>query len=71
MNQKKRVGTFVRKGLRLLWRMAVIVLQVAAAFASEKPSKPRFTPNQAQEFFDEGLIGIAEYNESISGDKHL
>ncbi len=65
------VGMLARKSLRLLWRLTIIVLQVAAAFASEKPSKSRYTPNQAQELFDEGLISIAEYNESISGDKHL
>lgn len=70
MERKKRV-VVAKTGLRLLWRLFVILLQSAAAFASEKPSKARYTPSQAQELTDEGLISMSEYSKSIDGDRHF
>lgn len=65
MHQKTMGGMLVKKSLRLILRMVVIVLQVAAAFASEKPSKPRYSSLTAQHLHDENLISDAEYGKSV------
>ncbi|MBA3537878.1 MAG: hypothetical protein H0T84_14935 [Tatlockia sp.] len=64
MKQKKG-EIVVRKCLRLLWRLIVIVLQVAAEFASDKPTNPRHSAMKAKMLYDEGRIGYEEYSKSI------
>jgi hypothetical protein len=51
--------------LRVIWKFALLFLQVVASFASDEKSKPRYTALKAQELYDDGLISMVELNKSI------
>lgn len=54
--------------LRILGKVAVVVLQVIASFASDERTKPRYPAAKAQQLYDDGLISGAEYARHIQGD---
>ncbi|KTD04430.1 hypothetical protein Lgee_0183 [Legionella geestiana] len=54
--------------LRILWKLALVFLQLIATIASDDRSKPCHSALKAQALFDEGLISIDEYNKCVHGD---
>lgn len=51
--------------LRILWKFGLFTLQFIIAFASDKPSRKRYSALTAQHFHDEGLISDKEYAKSV------
>ncbi|MDI1351861.1 MAG: hypothetical protein PSV35_03685 [bacterium] len=54
--------------LRILWKFALLSLQVFAALASDDRSKPRYTAGKAQQLYEEDAISGTEYAKNIHGE---
>lgn len=54
--------------LRILGKVAIVVLQVIVSFASDERTKPRYSAAKAQQLYDDGLISGSEYARHIHGD---
>lgn len=51
--------------LRVLWKFGLFSLQLLISFASDKPSRNRYSAITAQHLHDEGLISDKEYAKSV------
>lgn len=61
----KNHQSIIFMALRILWKFALITLQIVSAFASDKPSRNRPSAITAQHLHDEGLISDKEYARSV------
>jgi hypothetical protein len=60
--------SIVFMALSILWKFALLVLQVIISFASDERSKPRYTAAKAQQLYEDGVITGSEYARHIHGD---
>lgn len=58
-------GLLVIKAIKLILKTGLVALELIAEIASDKPSRPRYSPTQAKILYDEGRISNAEYGKSF------
>lgn len=54
--------------LSILGKLALFSLRVISSFASDKPSKSRYSAGKAQQLYEEGAITGSECVRHIQGD---
>ena len=64
----KQTQPMLFKGLRVLGKASILVLQAIAAFASDDSSKPRLTAGKAQQLYEDGMISGTKFAEHIHKD---
>ncbi|HAT1727735.1 TPA: hypothetical protein JBJ13_12320 [Legionella pneumophila] len=58
----------VLKGLKILGKISLLVLQAIVAFASDEKDKPQYVAGKATELYEDGAISGSEYARHIHGD---
>ena len=58
----------VLKGLKILGKISLLVLQSIVAFASDEKDKPHYVAGKATELYEDGAISGSEYARHIHGD---
>lgn len=54
--------------LKFLWKFSILALQVIASFASDEPTKRRYTAGKAQQLYEEDSISGTEFSKHIHGE---
>ncbi|MFU7598140.1 hypothetical protein ACM9VS_04835 [Legionella pneumophila] len=62
---RKSYKSIAFMAFRILGKFALFALQFIIAFASDKPTRKRYSALTAQHLHDEGLISDKEYAKSV------
>ncbi|HAT8876793.1 TPA: hypothetical protein JBA52_04880 [Legionella pneumophila subsp. pneumophila] len=62
------VQSVIWKGLKILGKISLLVLQTIVAFASDEKDKPHYVAGKATELYEDGAISGSEYIRHIHGD---
>lgn len=64
----KTCKSIALKLLGILWNLSLFTLRALISFASDEPSKIRYTAGKAQQLYEDGTISGSECARHLQGD---